>query len=239
MNSIPTPATNFLRKMNDFSQQNIVLNINKPLNFSSAKVVAIVKRLTQAKKVGHGGTLDPLASGVLPVALNKATKTFEQMKNSRKKYFFRVTFGEFRDTDDAEGKVVESSEARPLREEIISVLPQFVGAIKQAPSRFSAIKINGKRAYELAREGVEFEMKEREVMIYEAKLLAAEQDFCEIEIECSGGTYVRSFARDLCKKLGVCGYVSLLTRTQVGDFFLKDAMTLDQLAEKTGGRFFV
>ncbi len=224
--------------MIDYSQQNVWLNINKPLNFSSAKVVAIVKRMTKAKKVGHGGTLDPLASGVLPIALNRATKDFEKMKDSRKGYFFRITFGEFRDTDDAEGQVIESSDVRTSQEKFLAVLPQFNGVIKQIPSRFSAIKIDGKRAYELARQGKEFEMKEREVTIYELSVKNFTTDFCELEVFCSGGTYVRSLARDLCKAVGICGYVSVLTRTQVGEFLLQNSITLEQLAAQCRTEFF-
>ncbi len=215
------------------------LNIDKPLGLSSAKTVAIVKKITGAKKVGHGGTLDPLASGVLPIALNKATKTSESLMNARKKYFFRITFGEFRDTDDAEGKVVESSFARPTIAEIISALPFFIGKIKQTPSRFSAIKINGRRAYELARKGVEFEMPPREVEIFSIKLISNSAEFSEFEIECSKGTYVRSLARDICKKIFVCGYVSKLIRLRVGKFFYEKRISLDVLKAVAtyGGRF--
>lgn len=223
----------------NFSEQNLWLNIDKPIGFSSAKVVAIVKRISGAKKVGHGGTLDPFASGVLPIALNKATKTSEKLMAARKKYFFRITFGEFRDTDDVEGKCVESSSERPSVEEIISVLPFFVGKITQVPSRFSAIKINGERAYNLARQNIEFQVPSREVEIFSLKLIAANSDFAEFEVECSKGTYVRSLARDICKKSGVCGFVSVLTRLQVGKFFYEKRISLDALKSATnyGARF--
>lgn len=223
----------------NFSDQNIWLNIDKPLGFSSAKVVAIIKRITGAKKVGHGGTLDPLASGILPVALNKATKTSEALMSARKKYFFRIAFGEFRDTDDAEGKVVESSFVRPSTAEIISALPFFIGKIKQTPSRFSAIKINGRRAYELARKNVQFEMPPREVEIFSIKLISNSVEFAEFEVECGKGTYIRSLARDICKKSGVCGFVSALTRLQVGNFFYEKRIFLDdlKLVATYGGRF--
>jgi len=221
------------------SDKSIWLNIDKPLGFSSAKVVAIIKRITGAKKVGHGGTLDPLASGILPVALNKATKTSEQLMNARKKYFFRISWGEFRDTDDAEGKVIESSESRPETSAIISALPFFIGKIKQTPSRFSAIKINGRRAYELARKDVEFEMPPREVEIFSLKLISNNSEFSEFEVECSKGTYVRSLARDICKKTFVCGYVSKLIRLRVGKFFYEKRISLDLLKAVVtyGGRF--
>ncbi|MBU6140267.1 MAG: tRNA pseudouridine(55) synthase TruB [Proteobacteria bacterium] len=213
--------------------QNIWININKPAGISSAKVVTIVKKTTKAKKVGHGGTLDPFACGVLPVALNRATKTTEKLVSTRKKYFFRITFGEFRDTDDVEGKIVESSSARPTTEEIISVLPIFIGKILQSPSRFSAIKIAGKRAYELARKEVLFEIPSREVEIFSLNLTENNRDYADFKIECGKGTYVRSLARDICKKVGVCGYVSKLTRLSVGDLCYEKTISLDALKAAT------
>ncbi|MBU6338482.1 MAG: tRNA pseudouridine(55) synthase TruB [Rickettsiales bacterium] len=226
--------------MTNLSQQNLWLNIDKPIGYSSAKVVAIVKKITGAKKVGHGGTLDPFASGVLPIALNKATKAAQYISDANKKYFFRITWGEFRDTDDIEGKVTKSSIARPNMSDIISVLPKMIGQIKQTPSRFSAIKIDGKRAYNLAREGVEFEMKEREVNIFLAKLIINNEEFADFEISCSKGTYVRSFARDLCEKLQVCGYVSTLKRLQVGKFCYNKRISLAKLKSSVNysGGFF-
>lgn len=223
----------------NLSEQNIWLNVDKPYGFSSAKVVAIIKRVAGAKKVGHGGTLDPAATGILPIALNKATKTSEKLMNARKKYFFRIQFGEFRDTDDVEGKVIESSEARPTTAQIISALPFFTGKIKQTPSRFSAIKINGQRAYDLARKDVEFEMPPRDVEIFSIKLISNNSEFAELEIECSKGTYVRSLARDICKKTNCCGYVSVLTRLQVGKFLYEKRISLDalKLAATYGARF--
>lgn len=225
--------------MRPILQKNCWLNINKPIGYSSAKVVAIVKKITGAKKVGHAGTLDPFASGVLPIALNKATKTSQYITDERKKYFFRITWGEFRDTDDIEGKVVESSLARASTSQIISALPNFLGKIKQTPSRFSAIKINGQRAYELARRDIDFEIKEREVEIFSLKLISNNSEFAEVEVECSKGTYVRSLARDICKKINVCGYVSVLTRLRVGNFFYDKVISLDLLKSVTtyGGRF--
>jgi len=213
----------------NLSEQNLWLNIDKPIGFSSAKVVAIVKRMTGAKKVGHGGTLDPFACGILPIALNKATKTSQQLMDARKKYFFRIQFGEFRDTDDVEGKVMESSDLRPSTAELISALPFFIGQIEQTPSRFSAIKINGERAYNLAREGIEFEVPKRLVTIFSLKLITYNSEFAEFEIECSKGTYVRSLSRDICKKVGVCGFVSKLIRLKVGNFLYEKRISLDAL----------
>ncbi len=216
-------------KLNNFSSQNLWLNINKPIGFSSAKVVAIVKKITGAKKVGHGGTLDPFASGVLPIALNKATKTCDYIMDAPKKYYFTITWGEFRDSDDITGSIVESSLARPKNNSIISVLPLFIGKISQTPSRFSAIKIDGERAYNLARQGIEFEMKTREITIHSLKLISNSDTIAEFEVECSKGTYIRSLARDICKRLTVCGYVSKLTRLTVGKFLYNNTIFLDLL----------
>jgi tRNA pseudouridine55 synthase len=221
------------------SAESLWLNIDKPIGFSSAKAVAIVKKITGAKKVGHGGTLDPFASGIVPIALNKATKTSEYLMNAQKKYFFRINWGEFRDTDDVEGKVTKSDTARPTNDQIVSALPFFVGKIKQTPSRFSAIKINGRRAYELARKGVEFEIKEREVEIFLLRLISNCREFSEFELECSKGTYIRSLSRALCEKIGTCGYVSILTRLRVGKFFYEKRISLDglKLLSTYGDRF--
>jgi tRNA pseudouridine55 synthase len=197
--------------------------------------------MTGAKKVGHGGTLDPFATGILPVALNKATKTSELWMGARKKYAFRISWGEFRDTDDVEGKVEQTSDLRPRTKEIISILPFCCGKIKQTPSRFSAIKINGQRAYDLARKDVQFEMPPREVEIYSLKLISNSAEFCELEVECSKGTYIRSLARDIATRLGVCGYVSSLTRLMVGEFIYEKRISLDvlKLATTYGDRFLV
>lgn len=213
----------------NITSQNCWLNIDKPLTYSSAKVVAIVKKITKAKKVGHGGTLDPFASGALPIALNKATKTCDYIMNAPKKYGFTITWGEFRDTDDVEGKVTESSTARPSTAAIKNALPFFTGKIKQTPSRFSAIKINGQRAYDLARQDIEFEIKEREIEIFSLELISNNENFAEFIVECSKGTYVRSLGRDLCKKMAVCGYISKLTRLKVGKFLYEKTISLEML----------
>lgn len=225
---------------NNLSTQNIWFNIDKPIGYSSAKVVAIVKRITGAKKVGHAGTLDPFASGVLPIALNKATKSCQYIVDAHKKYFFRITWGEFRDSDDIEGKVIQTSDDRPSTVSIISALPKLMGKIRQTPSRFSAIKIDGVRAYNLARKDVDFEIKEREVEIFSAKLITNNDNYADFEIACSKGTYVRSFSRDLCKMINVCGYVSCLTRLKVGIFTYDKTISLAKLKSLVnyGSRFF-
>lgn len=218
-----------IKSNNHLSPQNIWINIDKPIGYSSAKVVAIVKRVTGANRVGHAGTLDPFATGVLPIALNKATKSCQYIVDESKKYFFRISWGEFRDTDDVEGKVIETSSERPRSEDIISAFPSFLGKIRQVPSRFSAIKIDGIRAYELARKDVEFEIKDREVEIFSIKLIENCEQYADFEIRCSKGTYVRSFARDLSRKINVCGYVSQLVRLQVGKFLKEKTISLAKL----------
>lgn len=213
----------------NLSKENIWLNINKPVEMSSAKVVAVVKRWTRAKKVGHGGTLDLMADGVLPIALNRATKTSNDMMGSEKKYFFSIKWGSFTTSDDVEGDVIEESDKRPKNSEICAILPVFIGEIEQMPSKFSALKVNGKKAYELARKGVEFELKSRKIRIFSLKLLKNDENYADFEAKCSKGTYVRSLARDICKELGVCGHVVRLTRLEVGDLFLTNSIDLKKL----------
>jgi len=202
------------------------------LGFSSAKVVAIIKKITSAKKVGHGGTLDPFACGVLPVALNKATKTSEKLMNAKKKYRFTIKFGEFRSTDDIEGDVEQVSDKTTTSHELSQILLNFVGSIEQTPSKFSAIKIAGNRAYDLARQGKDFEMPKRIIEIYAISLINFNVNHAEIIVECSKGTYVRSLAREICLQLGVCGYVSALQRLEVGFFLHHKTISLDELKAK-------
>jgi len=216
----------------NISNHDCWLNIDKPIGYSSAKVVSIVKKITGAKKVGHGGTLDPFASGVLPIALNKATKTSEKLLSARKKYLFTITFGEFRDSDDIEGAVEEVSDKTTNSSDLAQILVKFFGKILQTPSKFSAIKINGKRAYDLARSGHEFIMPNREIEIYEISLVNFNEKSAQIIVECSKGTYVRSLARSICVELNICGYVSSLQRLRVGKFLLAKTISLDELKAK-------
>lgn len=215
--------------VHNLQNENIWLNVDKPPHISSARAVAIVKRVTKAKKVGHGGTLDPFASGVLPIALNKATKTSQLMMDGIKEYMFCIKWGEFRDTDDIEGNIVKSSAARPKNYALSLILTQFIGEIEQEPSKFSAIKINGKRAYDLARKGVEFTMPKRHIKIYQLTLISNSQQEAWFRVRCSKGTYIRTLCHDICKNLGVCGYVSFLRRQKVGDFSVDRTISLDWL----------
>lgn len=205
------------------------LNVDKPLGMTSTQVVGRVRRLLNAQKIGHAGTLDPAASGILPLALGEATKTIPYAQDSHKTYRFTVTWGEERNTDDAEGETTQTSPNRPTCGEIEAALPRFVGEIEQVPPQFSAIKIDGKRAYALARKGEEVAIKPRNVHIYSLNLLQSDQNTAEFEVHCGKGTYVRAIARDLGRILGCFGYVSALRRTACGVFSEKSAISLDKL----------
>lgn len=207
------------------------LNLNKPLHMTSARAVAIAKRVTGAAKVGHAGTLDPLATGVLPLAFGKATKQVSMLMDARKLYRFTVTFGEQRATDDAEGEVIATSDKIPGHIEIETILPKFSGQIEQLPPAFSALKIDGKRAYDLARAGEQVELKPRTVTIYMLRFLGLNSNSANFEAEVSKGTYIRSLGRDMAKAVGSVGYISALHRSQVGSFSDMDAISLDFLEE--------
>ena len=217
------------------------LVLDKPIGMTSTHAVSVVKRLFQARRVGHAGTLDPLASGCLPIALGEATKTVPFVMEGRKVYEFTVRWGEERDTDDAEGQVVATAAARPAPEAIRVLLPRFTGTISQVPPRFSAVKIEGERAYDLAREGEVVELAARPVEIHRLELVATpDPDRALLLAECGKGTYVRSLARDLGRLLGCFGHVSALRRTAVGPFQAAAAIGLDRLtaAAAEGGSAF-
>lgn len=205
------------------------LCLDKPLGLTSTQAIGRVRRLLNPKKIGHAGTLDPLASGILPIALGEATKTVPYVQDSSKRYIFTVRWGEQRSTDDAEGEVTASSDHRPEDKEIKAALPGFIGEIEQVPPAFSALKIDGQRAYDLARAGEEVVLKSRCVQIYDFTFLRSDKGEAEFEVHCGKGTYVRSLARDLGLKLGTYGYVSALRRTQVGFFTQENSISLDKL----------
>jgi tRNA pseudouridine55 synthase len=195
------------------------LVLDKPVGMTSTHAVSVVKRAFQAKRAGHAGTLDPLASGLLPIALGEATKTVPFVMDGRKIYRFTVRWGEERDTDDAEGRVTGTSEARPSAEAIRALLPRFTGQISQVPPRFSAVKIEGERAYDLARDGETVELEARPVEIHRLELLEMpDPDHAVLAAECGKGTYVRALARDLGRMLDCLGHVAALRRTAVGPF---------------------
>jgi len=195
------------------------LVLDKPVGMTSTHAVSVVKRAFQARRAGHAGTLDPLASGCLPIALGEATKTVPFVMDGRKTYRFTVRWGEERDTDDAEGRVVETSSARPTPADIRALLPRFTGTIAQVPPRFSAVKIEGERAYDLAREGEVVELEARPVEIHRLELVETpDHDHAVLAAECGKGTYVRALARDMGRLLGCFGHVAALRRTAVGPF---------------------
>src|ERR1700674_70194 len=193
------------------------LVLDKPAGMTSTQAVGAVRRLFGARKAGHGGTLDPLASGVLPIALGEATKTVPFVMDGRKEYRFTLRFGEARATEDAEGEVIATSDLRPTDEAIRSALPAFVGDIEQVPPAFSALKIEGKRAYDLARAGEPVDLKPRRVLIERLALLGRpDTDHADFVVSCGKGTYIRSLGRDLELSLGTVGHLSALRRTAVG-----------------------
>jgi tRNA pseudouridine55 synthase len=204
--------------------------LDKPVGMSSTHAVMLVKRLFQAKRAGHAGTLDPLASGVLPIALGEATKTVPFVMEGRKVYRFTLRWGEERDTDDAEGRVTASSAERPSAAALAALLPRFVGQIAQVPPRFSAVKIDGERAYDLARDGEAVDIAPRQVEIHRLELIQMpDPDHATLLAECGKGTYVRALARDLGRALGCLGHVAALRRTAVGPFDEDIAVSLDAL----------
>ncbi len=204
--------------------------LDKPVGMTSTHAVSVIKHLYAAKRAGHAGTLDPLASGCLPIALGEATKTVPFVVDSRKTSLFTVRWGEERDTDDAEGRLVAASDSRPDAAAIRPVLPRFTGTIEQVPPRFSAVKIAGERAYDLARDGETVDLAPRAVAIYRLELLETpDPDHSVFSAECGKGTYVRALARDLGRALGALGHVSALRRSRVGPFGEADMIPLEQL----------
>ena len=204
--------------------------LDKPVGMTSTHAVSVVRRLFSAKRAGHAGTLDPLATGCLPIALGEATKTVPFIVESGKTYRFTVRWGEERDTDDAEGRAVAQSAERPSEAAIRDLLPRFTGVIAQVPPRFSAIKVEGERAYDLARDGEAVELAARPVAIDRLALTdTPDRDHSVLETDCGKGTYVRALARDLGRTLGCFGHVSALRRTRVGPFGEADMISLERL----------
>ena len=206
--------------------------LDKPPGITSAHAVARIKRLLQAAKVGHGGTLDPLATGVLPIALGRATKMVPYVMDGTKRYRFTLRFGEARDTDDADGAVVMTSEVRPETSGIESALAAFRGTIMQVPPAFSAIKVDGERAYDLARAGLPPELPPRPAQIDRFELIdRPDPDHAVFEVESGKGVYMRSLARDLARAVNTVGHIAALRRLSVGPFAEAGATTLDKIAD--------
>ena len=205
------------------------LILDKPVGMTSTHAVSRLKRIFNAKKAGHAGTLDPLASGILPVAFGEATKTVPFVQDGEKAYRFTVKWGAETDSDDADGTITRTSEARPAIEQIDALLPTFMGTIMQTPPAYSAIKIGGERAYDIARDGEEVVLQPRPVTIHSLTIVSSTADETVFEAECGKGTYVRAIARDLGRLLGCFGHVTALRRTRVGPFTEEDAVPLAYL----------
>lgn len=211
------------------------LALDKPLDMTSTQAVGLCKRLLNAQKAGHGGTLDPLASGILPIAFGEATKTSQWAMDAEKEYVFTIEWGASTDTQDREGEVTARSDARPDRNTVEAALEDFVGEIEQVPPKYSAIKVNGERAYDLAREGEDFELQARPVTVHAARVTdMPDADHTTIHVVSGKGFYVRALARDLAFDLGCEGHISALRRTRVGQFTLDKAVTPDALEEMEG-----
>ena len=204
--------------------------LDKPVGLGSTQAVSRVRRAFNAQKAGHAGTLDPLATGVLPIALGEATKTVPYLVEADKTYRFTIAWGATTASYDREGAVTATSDVRPSADAVASALTAFVGEIEQVPPAFSAIKVDGERSYDLARAGLAVELKPRLVRVHRAAVMdAPDADHVELEIDCGKGVYVRAIARDLAAALGACGHVSSLRRTRVGPFSTDLAVTLEYL----------
>jgi tRNA pseudouridine55 synthase len=206
--------------------------LDKPDDMTSTHAVSAIRRIFNAQKAGHAGTLDPLASGILPIALGEATKTVPWLMEAQKTYLFTIKWGVSTDTQDREGKEIATSAVRPTPEAICAALPAFIGEIQQVPPQFSAVKVDGERAYDLARSGERVELEARQVTVYEAELVETEgDDLATFRFRSGKGFYIRALVRDLAAKLGAEGHVWRLRRTAVGPFTEADSVTLDALVD--------
>ncbi len=207
-----------------------IVLVNKPSGMTSSKVVVKLRYMSKIKRVGHLGTLDPLASGVLPVCIGKATRLFDLFLKKRKTYIAHIEFGKLTDSLDIDGNVLKTNDIIPTKDEIQNILPSFLGEQEQVPPIYSSKVVSGVRAYKLAREGKTVDLKPSLITIYDIKLLQkVNEKTYAFEISCSSGTYIRSIARDLGEKLGTFGTISKLTRTKTGNFNIEDCVDLDKL----------
>lgn len=212
------------------------LVIDKPRDMGSTQVVSLTRRLFNAQKNGHTGTLDPFATGVLPIAFGEATKLIPFVTDGDKEYEFILQFGVATDTVDTEGQEIAWSDKRPTKDEILAIIPSFIGTISQIPPAYSAIKINGQRAYDLARKGVDVEIPERQIEIYSLELLEIlSENQASFRVKCSKGTYVRTLGQDIALKLGTLGHLRELRRTKCGNFSLSDKILLEDLKNMVYG----
>lgn len=214
-----------------------VLNINKPLGITSFDVVRQVKRLAREKKVGHGGTLDPEAAGVLPVCIGRATKAIDFIMDNHKEYIAELKLGVITDTYDREGKILKEMSVTCSEEQVINAVKKFTGTIDQIPPMYSALKVNGKKLYELARQGIEVERQSRPVTIDNIEVLSMELPIVKIKVNCSKGTYIRSLCYDIGNELGCGAMMWSLTRTATGPFDINNSVDLQDLTEENIGQY--
>ena len=208
------------------------INLDKPYDLTSTHAVGRIRRIFDAQKAGHAGTLDPLATGILPIALGEATKTVPFLVDADKSYRFTIAWGRTTATYDREGETIAESDVRPTVAQVQAVLPRFIGEIDQVPPAYSAIKVDGERAYDLARAGETVELASRKVNVFDARVADAEDgDHITLEVDCGKGTYVRALVRDIADALGACGHVSALRRTRVGRFTEQSAVALETLED--------
>ena len=205
------------------------LNLDKPVGLTSTQALGKVRRILNAQKLGHAGTLDPLATGILPIALGEATKTIQYAQDRDKVYTFTVKWGAATNTDDCEGEIIATSDKRPSADDIKKLIPRFIGNIDQIPPQFSAIKIDGQRAYDLARDGEVVDIQSRRVTVYALALLNTTTDSADFRLHCGKGTYVRAIARDMGQIFGCFGHVIALRRNAVGSFTEEGSISLDEL----------
>ena len=221
-------SLNKIRANNDFFSSGWIC-INKPINLSSFHVVRKLKEFFSLNKIGHAGTLDPLATGILPIAFGNATKTIPYLVTSRKKYRFTILWGIKTSSHDLEGEIIERSDSVPTKNDIQKIINNFEGEIYQRPPKYSAVKIDGKRAYKLARKGINFDTKEKKVKSYELILLDHKNNKTEFSVTVGKGFYIRSLARDICEKLGALGVISSLERYELGPFSTENTFSLETI----------
>ena len=203
--------------------------VNKPKNVSSFDVIRQLKKIFSIKRIGHAGTLDPLATGILPIAFGSATKTIPYLVSSKKEYRFSISWGIRTTTHDMEGEVIDESNFVPSKEDILDAVRDFKGEFYQRPPKYSAVKINGQRAYKLARSGIDFNIKEKKVKLYELIIKDHKKNKTEFLAKVGKGFYIRSLARDLCEKLATSGVIDSLERTELGQFSLENAFSLETI----------
>ena len=211
-----------------------IINILKPAGITSNAVLTKVKKVLNIKKVGHLGTLDPLGTGVLPVCVGKATRLFDYYLNKDKVYRTIFVFGKTTDTLDSEGKIINENDRIVTKEELLKILPEFIGMQNQMPPIYSAKKVNGKKAYDLARENIEVVLKPKAVEIYDIKII--DELYINtflLEVHCSSGTYIRSLVRDFAAKLNTFGYMGAIIRTKSGDYLIENAVKIQDITEKS------